>query len=255
MVPDLTDVTIVITRAAHQAEELATPLRALGARVVPLPLIGIAPPRDPTQLHQAALAKDQYDWIIFTSANAVEAFAACLTSLGELRASIAAIGSATRDAAERLGFRVALTPQRYVAESLAEAFAGENLSGRRVLIPRAARARDIVPDQLRQRGAHVDIVEAYRNVIPAEAAQAVAATFREPFPNWVLFASSSAVDHLFTLCSPQNLDGVRIATIGPVTSETVRKYGLTVHAEAHPHTAAGLVKAVAAAHMASLQQD
>jgi uroporphyrinogen-III synthase len=249
----LTGITIVVTRAPHQAEELAAPLRALGATVILLPLVGIAPARDPERLQEAALAADQYDWIVFTSANAVEAFASHLNSPEDVRARIAAIGSATRVAAENRNFRVSLTPPRYLAESLVEAFASEDLTGRRVLIPRAAVARDVVPDALRNRGAQVDIVEAYRNIIPPEAALGVATTFREPFPDWVLFASSSAVEHLLTLSSPQTLAAVRIATIGPATSATVREYGLTVHAEAHPHTARGLVETVAAAHMGSWQ--
>jgi uroporphyrinogen III methyltransferase/synthase len=252
---DLAGVTIVVTRAAHQAEELAAPLRALGATVILLPLVAIAPPLDPARLREAALGANQYDWIVFTSANAVEAFASNLNSAADVRARIAAIGSATRVAAENRDFRVTLMPQRYVAESLIEAFASEELTGRRVLIPRAAIARDVVPDALRNRGAHVDIVEAYRNIIPPEAALAAADTFREPFPEWVLFASSSAVDHFLTLCSPQTLARVSIATIGPITSATVREYGLTVRAEARPHTVRGLVETVAAAHMGSWQAE
>jgi uroporphyrinogen-III synthase len=251
MQTNLKGVTIVVTRAAHQAEELAAPLRTLGATVILLPLVEIAPTSDPARLQEAALAVNQYDWIIFTSANAVEAFASHVDSPSDVVARIAAIGSATRAAAEKRNFRVSLTPQHYVAESLAEAFAAEDLTGRRVLIPRAAIARDVVPDALRERGAEVDIVEAYRNIIPPEAAFGAATTFREPFPDWVLFASSSAVDHLLTLCGPGPLAHVRVASIGPATSATVRKHGLTVHAEAHPHSARGLVEAVAAAHMGS----
>ena len=245
----------MVTRAAHQAEELAAPLRAQGANVIVLPLIGIAPPRDPVPLREAARKADQYDWIVFTSANAVDAFAADPPDFSSAHARIAAVGPATREAAEARGFQVALTPRRYVAESLAEAFAAEQLTGARVLIPRAEIARDVVPEELRKLGALVDVVDAYRNVIPAEAAAGVAAAFRDPLPDWVLFASSSAVDRLASLCELAILRRLRIGTIGPVTSATVRKLGLPVHAEAHPHTVEGLVDAVVAAHMGSWQTD
>jgi uroporphyrinogen-III synthase len=255
MMAPLTGVRIVVTRAAHQAEELAAPLRAQGANVIVLPLIGIGPPRDPTPLHEAARLADQYDWIVFSSANAVDAFAAELADHPILHARIATVGSATQEAAEARGFHVALTPQRYVAESLAKAFAAEQLAGARVLIPRAEIARNVVPEELRRHGAQVDVVDAYRNIIPADAAAGVAATFRDPLPDWVLFASSSAVDHLAALCDLAVLHRLRIGTIGPVTSATVRKLGLIVHAEGNPHTVEGLVAAVVVAHMGSWQTD
>ena len=255
MAANLVGVRIVITRAAHQAEELAAPLRALGAQIISLPLIEIAPPADPAPLREAARNVDQYDWIIFTSANAVEAFAAEQPFVESRPVRIAAIGEATREAAEAREFHVSLIPKRYVAESLVEAFAAEQLAGSRILIPRAEVARDVVPELLRRRGAQVDVVDAYRNIIPPDAAQRAAETFREPLPAWVLFASSSAVDRLAALCSIDVLRRVRIGAIGPVTSQTVRKHALTVDAEANPHNARGLVSAVVSVHMASLHSD
>jgi uroporphyrinogen-III synthase len=255
MASPLAGINIVVTRAPHQAEELAGPLRAQGANVILLPLIEIAPPCNPAPLREAARQADQYDWIVFTSANAVDAFAAELVDRSIVNARVAAVGSATRGAAESRGFHVSLMPPRYVAESLAEAFASEQLAGSRVLIPRADVARDIVPEELRKLGAHVDAVDAYRNVVPPDAAAGVAAIFRDPLPHWVLFASSSATDHLAALCDRAVLRRLHIGTIGPVTSATVRKLGLAVHAEANPHTIEGLVDAVVRAHMGSLQTD
>jgi uroporphyrinogen-III synthase len=255
MAGKLAGVRIVVTRAAHQAEELAAPLRGEGATAIVIPLIGIAPPRDLGPLRDAARRADEYDWIVFTSANAVEAFAAELGSGTCLPARVAAVGSATREAAEARGFSVTLMPARYVAESLVEAFVAERLAGARVLIPRAEVARDIVPEELRRLGARVDVVDAYRNVVPPGAAEDVAGTFRDPLPDWVLFASSSAVEHLASLCDADVLKRVRIGTIGPVTSASVRKHGLRVHAEADPHTVPGMVRAVISAHMGSLQAD
>lgn len=247
----LANVRIVVTRAAHQAEELAAPLRAEGADVLLLPMIGITGPRDPERLRIAAASGDSYKWIIFTSANAVEAFGSEVSDPGSLTAKIATVGGATRDAAEARGFRVSITPQKYVAESLVDAFSGTDLTDARVLIPRAEVARDVVPDALRKRGALVDVVEAYRNIIPPEAADQALSVFRDPLPDWILFASSSAVDHLARLCSVDLIRRMQIATIGPVTSATVRHYGLNAMAEAQPHTVDGLVKAVLSVHMGS----
>jgi uroporphyrinogen-III synthase len=236
---------IVVTRPAHQGEELAAPLRAMGAEVILLPVIGIAPPLNSEPLREAAMRSNEYDWIIFTSANAVAAFADQLQETPPIRkARIATVGAATRHAAEARGFSIAVTPIEYVAESLMEALSGEDLNHRQVLIPSAAVTRDVVPGELRKRGAHVDVVEAYRNVIPHEAAEQAAAVFQEPYPDWVLFASSSAVDNLIGLIGVERLHRSKIASIGPVTSHTVRKHGLSVAAEAEPHTVQGLVDAI-----------
>jgi uroporphyrinogen III methyltransferase/synthase len=237
---------IVVTRAAHQAEELAAPLRELGAEVILLPVIAIAPPLDPEPLRRGAHQCSDYDWIIFTSANAVAAFVAELpVAPGDLRARVAAVGAATREAAEQQGFRVTITPGKYVAESLVAAFAQEDLRGRRILVPSAAVTRDVVVAELRNRGAQVDSVVAYRNVIPADAAQRSCQIFQPPYPDWVIFASSSAVENLVKLVGAGALSPVRIASIGPITSQTVRAHGLTVHAEAQVHSVEGLVEAVA----------
>jgi uroporphyrinogen-III synthase len=241
----LSGVRIVVTRAAHQAEELAKPLRALGAEVIMVPVIGIAPPSDPAPLRAAAKRADQYDWIIFTSANAIRAFAAEMPrSPATCQASIAAVGSATREAAVKHGFQVRLIPERYVAESLVEAFANHDLEGRRILVPSAAVTREVVPAELRKRGAQVDVVEAYRNVIPPEAAGTAANVFHEPYPDCVTFASPSAVDNLVQLIGTAPLRLVNIATIGPVTSKTVRKHGLEVAVEADPHTIEAMVSTI-----------
>ncbi|MGH9695089.1 MAG: uroporphyrinogen-III synthase, partial [Bryobacteraceae bacterium] len=130
---------IVVTRAAHQAEELAGPLRERGAQVLLLPAIAIAPPVDPHALEQAAAHADEFDWIIFTSANAIAAFVAALGHApGDFRARVATVGSATRAAAESAGFTVSLMPEKYVAEALVESFGSQDLAGQRVLIPSAA---------------------------------------------------------------------------------------------------------------------
>jgi uroporphyrinogen-III synthase len=234
-----------VTRAAHQAEELAGPLRELGAKVILLPVIDIAPPSDPERLRRAAADCASYNWIVFTSANGVEAFTRELSgNPSELSARIAVVGAATREAAERKGFRVNVTPERYVAESLVEALGPEELNGVRILIPSAAVTREAIAPELRKRGAQVDVVEAYRNVLPSDTEALARATFQEPYPDWVLFASSSAVDNLLRLVGVEALCRTKIASIGPVTSSTIRKHGLEPNVEAEPHTVQGLVSAV-----------
>lgn len=233
---------VVVTRAVHQAEELAAPLRAHGFEVILLPVIGIAPPADPKPLLEAAHNCDRYDWIIFSSVNALEAFAAHLTALPKAR--IATVGPATRAAAERAHLTVTLTPENYIAEALVAGFHGEDLRGKRILIPSAAVTRDVIPPALRARGADVEAVEAYRNVIPDGAAEKARQIFREPLPDWVTFASSSAVTNLVSLVGAGILHRVRLATIGPVTSATLREHGLEPTVEAAEHSVKGLLDAV-----------
>lgn len=236
---------IVVTRATHQAEELARPLRGLGAQVLLLPTIGIAPPLESGPLRQAAVACDHYDWILFTSTNALESFVSELVQgVTNCKARIATVGAATREAAERRGFRVSITPEKYVAESLVEAFASEDLEHCRVLIPSAAVTRDVVATKLKKRGADVTVVEAYRNVTPPDTASNAESVFREPYPDWITLTSSSAAENLIRITGVDLLRRMKIATIGPVTSETVRKHRLNVTTEAAVHSVAGLVAAL-----------
>ena len=207
-----------------------------------LPAIGIVSPGDPEPLREAVAACGRYDWILFSSVNAVEAFACRLTVVP--RARIATVGEATRDAAERRGLRVSVTPDRYVAEALVDALGQEQLSGKRVLIPSAAVTRDVIAPALRKLGAQVDVVEAYRNEIPADTKDRAAKVFREPLPDWITFASSSAVTNLVSLVGVETLKRLKIASIGPATSATLREHGLEATTEASEHTTKGLVKAV-----------
>lgn len=210
-----------------------------------LPVVAIAPPSDRARLRQAAAQSNEYDWIVFTSTNAVSAFATELPEPARMcKARVATIGAATRKAAEVQGFCVSLVPEKHVAEALVEAFAAEDLNGRRILIPSAALTRDVVAPELRKRGARVDVVEAYRNVLPAESAQRGKEIFCEPYPDWVVFTSSSAIDNLVHLIGTDALRHVRIASIGPITSDTVRKHGLEVAAEAAVQSVDGLVEAI-----------
>ena len=241
---------IVVTRDRRQAAELAAPLEELGAEVILLPSIEIQPAADFAPLDRAIARLKTYDWLIFTSVNGVKFFMERLDAsqrdLRAVTAKICAIGPATRAALEALHLKVDLMPQAYVAESLIEAFTEEHLAGRRILLPRAAVARDLVPVELTRREAHVDVVEAYRTAAPAALTeQAAGALARKP--DWITFTSSSTVKHLEKAVERGALRGIRIASIGPVTSQTIRECGLDVDAEANPHTMEGLVAAIVAA--------
>jgi uroporphyrinogen III methyltransferase/synthase len=236
---------IVVTRAREQADALASHLSTLGAGVIELPTIEIRPPADSAPLDRAIAQLDTYDWVIFTSANGVRFFLNHLDDLRKLHAKICAIGPATRATVEALHIKVDLMGKEYVAESLLEAFAAHDLSGKRVLLPRAAVARDLVPDELARRGARVDVVEAYRTVPPehlAEQARDILASR----PDCITFTSSSTVRNLVEAVGTGPLRGIPVASIGPITTQTAHDLGVEVTAQAKVFNVEGLVAAVLA---------
>jgi len=239
---------IIVTRDRRQSSMLAEPLEALGAEILFVPVIEIADAAESNPLDQTIQNLASYDWLIFTSVNGVRHFVEALDrsnrDLRDLKAKLCAIGSSTRAAVEALHLRVDVTPEEYVAESLLDALAGEDLRGKRILLPRAAVARDLVPITLRERGALVDVVEAYRTIIPSDAAARAKEAFASK-PGWITFTSSSTVTNLLAVTSRDALEGVKVASIGPVTSATAREAGLKVDVEAQPHTIEGLVEAIA----------
>lgn len=231
---------VVVTRAREQASDLVERLHDLGAETVELPVIEIGEPADGGgALRSAAARVGEYDWVAFTSANAVERFFVALDDVGaDTRAlggvRVAAIGPGTASALGRRGVRADLVPGRYVAEAVVDAFPD---GPGRVLLPRAAVARDALPDGLAVRGWTVDVVEAYRTAPgrPTEAARAAAAS-----ADAVTFTSSSTVSNYLAVAG----DGPRppvVACIGPVTAETARTAGIPVTAVAEEHTIAGLI--------------
>jgi uroporphyrinogen III methyltransferase/synthase len=240
---------IVVTRAQDQAGDFSARLRSLGADAVELPVISIQPPQDPGPLDRAIGHLALYDWLIFTSVNGVRFFMDRLDrsdqDLRSFKARICAIGPATRRAVEDLHLKVDRMPEEYVAESLVEVFRSERLQGKRVLLPRAAVARDLIPAELTKLGAQVEVVEAYRNVVPenaAERAREIFAAARKP--DWITFTSSSTVENCFAIAGREAFEGIRIASIGPVTSRTAREHGLKVDVEAKQFTLDGLLEAI-----------
>jgi len=241
---------IVVTRAKGQSDALSARFRALGAEVIEMPVIEMRPAADRAPLDRAISTLASYDWLIFTSANGVRFFMDRVSESGAglagLRAQICAIGPATRAAVESLGLKVDLMGKEYVAEGLVEAFAPFELAGRRILLPRAAVARDLVPAELERRGAQVDVVEAYRTVIPESAAAQAREIFGARKPDFVTFTSSSTVRNFVAAAGAEALRGVKAVSIGPVTTATARELGLEIAAEARVYTTDGLVQAVLA---------
>jgi uroporphyrinogen III methyltransferase/synthase len=240
---------IVVTRAKGQAAALSRRLRALGAGIVELPTIEIQPAADTAPLDRAIANLHSYDWLIFTSANGVRFFLerldASSSDLRALRARVCAIGPGTRAAVEALHLKVDLMGKEYVAESLLEAFAAHSLKGTRVLLPRAAVARDVVPAELARRGALVDVVEAYRTVAPERATRQAAGIFGGASkPDCIAFTSSSTVRNFVAAAGAAALEGVAVASIGPITTGTARDLGIAVTTEAKVFSIDGLVEAI-----------
>jgi len=242
---------VLVTRALQQAGNLSDGLRALGAEPVEVPVLEIIPPESYAPLDDALKHLDRYDWLILTSSNTLQAISARCARFGVNPVNaeglkVAAIGSATAEAARHFGYSVALVPQSYVAESLAEGLR-DRVAGKRVLLARAAVARDVIPDALRKVGAEVDVVEAYRNGLPEAAPEQLRRAVADGL-DAATFTSSSSVTHLAEAVRVAGiawpLAGVPAVSIGPVTSQTLRELGWPPVAEASPSRVPGLIAAV-----------
>jgi uroporphyrinogen III methyltransferase / synthase len=242
--------TVVVTRTRDQAGTLTAQLRESGADVIELPTIEIQPASDYGPLDHAISHLADYDWLIFTSANGVRHFLdrldASSADLRCIRGRICAIGPATLEALQQFHIKVDVLASEYVAEGLLKSLAAFDLSGARILIARAAVARDILPNELRARGGEVDVVEAYRTVPPAGLAERAIEILRKK-PDWITFTSSSTVTNLIELIGPAALSGTKAASIGPVTSATLRNYSIEPRVQATEYTVAGLVDAILSA--------
>jgi len=250
----LSAVRILVGRAKHQAGALSANLRELGAEVIEIPFIEIRPPQSYEPLDDALRKIRSYDWLILTSVNGVNAV---WERLNEVKVGnsdfdhlkIAAIGPATRKAVEKRGLKVDVVPRQYVAESVVESLR-DKVAGANVLLARAKVARDVIPKELRKLGAAVDVIEAYETMVPAKSRLELEVLLKnlERRPDVIMFTSSSSVRNFLGLLPEgkkrELLDGVRFASIGPVTSATLRDLGLKVHIEASEFTIPGLVRAV-----------
>jgi len=246
-VKPLQDRRILVTRRREQSASLVDALSARGATVVEVPLVAQEPPEDPGPLDEALGGLMRYEWLAFTSANAVEAVADGLAHRGAALPApvrLASVGPTTAQAiAERFTGRCAdLQPaSQYRAEGLVEAFRAHDLRGRRVLLPVSDRARDALAVGLRVQGAEVDVVVAYRTVMPADARARLERAVSEGV-DLVILASPSAVEGLVAALGVR-ARGLAVAVIGPVTARAARESGLDVRAVASAATAQGLAEA------------
>ncbi len=253
---------VLVTRAAHQGSELAAHLQARGLEPAVIPAIELAPPSSFEPLDRAIQELASFDWLLFTSANAVEALGERLAGESPaFRGRVAAIGPATARALEAIGLSADLVPAQAVAEALTEALlplarqpAGR---GTRFLLIRAEQAREHLPDQLIAAGAEVVVAPAYRTVVPQRSIEQLQALLRPEgtlYPAQaeaplaaITFTSSSTARNLAALCASAGVElppsALRVS-IGPITSGTLRELGLAPHVEAREATVASLAEAV-----------
>ncbi len=249
--------TVLITRAREQASESAALFAELGARVIQFPTIAVRPLPDNALLDQAVTRLASYDWVVFSSANGVTHFAGRLDALGlDARAfgsaKIAAVGPATAERLRALGLRPDFIPARHVAESAAEGLIALGVEGKRILLPRALKARDVLPAELTKAGARVDDVPAYETVPADNAAlkEHVLGELEAGTLSCITFGSSSTVRNFLAAVPAEMLKAhpeTKLASIGPVTSATLRDAGLEPDIEPEEYTIPGLVRAVCAA--------
>jgi len=243
---------IVVTRPEEQAEEFARLLAAEGAQAILFPTIRITPPASWDGVDRALAGLDGYDWIVFTSANGVKHFFARLRDRGgDIRdlkgVRICTIGPATAAAVGAMGIRVDLVPAEYISEGVVRSFETVDLEGRRVLLPRAAEARDVIPEGLAKRGAAVDVVTAYRTVRSKSRKEDLQALLDAGRVDVVTFTSPSTVVNFKKIMGDEPLpEKVRIACIGPVTVAAAKKQGFTVDVYQETFTIPGMVKALVA---------
>lgn len=240
---------VLVTRSRDQASGLSALLREQGAEPVEFPVIRIAPPESYDELDAALDRIDTYDWALFTSANGVRAVIDRLRDIGrDVRwlkgPRVGAIGPATAETIGCLGVRVDFTPSKFVAESVVEEFP-EDPAGKRILIPRAKEAREVLPEKLREKGAQVDIVTSYRTVIEESCAPPIREMLQKGEIDIITFTSSSTVKNFVQLVGRESVpEGVTIACIGPITAQMAEEHGLKPDIVAEEYTIEGLVRAL-----------
>ncbi len=244
----LAGLRIVVTRARAQASGLAADLRDLGAEVIELPAIRIEPRLDSDEVRRAVDSIHTYALVCLTSPNGVNLLFEAMARAGRdaralANATVAAIGPGTSGALAAHGIAADVVPERFVAEALAEALEPVEVAGRPVLVARAAEARQVLPEALRERGADVDVVALYGTV----REQPTAAELEEvQSADYLTFTSSSTVRNFAEALDRRLPEGARVVSIGPVTSDAAREAGFEVAAEAERHDIEGLIEALLA---------
>ena len=244
---------IVVTRARKQASDMVKKLSGLGAECLEYPVIRIAEPGDTSLLDEAINKIHSFDWLVFTSVNAVDVFFARMAELGKDTRALghiqtAAIGPATAERMRRAGLNADIVPESYRAESVVAAFAEKPVAGKRILLPRAAGARPVLPVELAKMGADVEEIIAYHTVSDTQETGSLLKGLREKTIDLVTFTSSSTVTNFKALLPKDEFDeltaGVPIAAIGPITAETALENGFTVDVTADTYTIDGLCDAI-----------
>jgi uroporphyrinogen III methyltransferase/synthase len=245
--------TIAVTRTREQASELVNRLSALGAECLECPTIRIVPPRDWSPLDSAIDRLDKYDWLVLTSVNGVNSFFNRLfekgkdvRALGKLRT--VTIGPATASRLRDFGFHSDIVPETYRAESIIEAFEKEPMEGQKILLPRAKEARPILPIEVRKMGATVDEIAVYETKQATESVDLLLNRLKDRSVDLVTFTSSSTVKNFKAALPEEQFESlvkrVKVASIGPITSDTARELGLHVDVEATEYTIPGLCDAI-----------
>lgn len=240
---------IVVTRPRGQAGSLIEGLERLGAETIHCPTIRITEDEGALGLRRAISELDSFDWVVFTSANGVRIFwkalrAARAASALPARLRVAAIGPATGRALRERGVEPSLVPDEYVAEAVADALTRvDDLAGRRVLLPRAAGARPVLPERLRAAGARVDEVAAYESMPDEEGIERLRETVKRRRVDMITFTAASTV-RCFVDVAGSDVGDARVAAIGPVTAAVARELGMRVDVEAEEYTVEGLLRAI-----------
>ncbi len=245
---------VLVTRAKAQASELSDLIRAQGGEPIECPTIDFIPPDDWAEVDAAIEQLATYHWLVLTSVNGVKAFMQRLWHHGrDARAlaglQVCCIGPRTAEEVRRFGIDADLVPETFQAEGLIDVLKRAGVSGQRVLLARAAQAREILPEELERSGAFVRVVKVYKTVVPVIERERVQQLFRDHLIDVVTFASSSTVRNFFQLFDEardlrQRLNGTIIASIGPITANTIREMGLDVHVMATRNTIPALVQSL-----------
>ncbi|MFP4213827.1 MAG: uroporphyrinogen-III C-methyltransferase [Desulfohalobiaceae bacterium] len=245
---------VIVTRAREQASSLLSMLEELGACCFQFPTIRIQELQDYSLVDQELQGLGEYQWLIFTSVNGVYYFWQRLKAAGkDSRAlsgcRVAAIGPATADRLRQEGIEPDFVPDKYVAEHVLQGLLQRGIKGRKVLIPRAETAREVLPRELRQAGAEVRVLPVYRTVLAGENREEIQQALQGGEIRFITFTSSSTVHNFFQLIPAGELEGhrqsgLRLACIGPVTARSLEEYGLQADVMPQEYTIPGLVQAL-----------
>ena len=244
---------ILITRPEEQAKDFIEALKAQGAEPISFPTIRIISPRDWVKVDNAIENLTTYDVLIFTSVNGVKFFFQRLKEKGKNIGSLkklkmVAIGPKTAAAIERRHLRVDIVPKKFQAESVVEALEKKGITGKRFLLPRAEKARDVLPKEITKRGGYIDVVTVYRTSKGEGNIQEVKELLRKRLIHVITFTSSSTVKNFVELLAEKNISkmiqGAVVASIGPITADTAASFGIRTDIMPKDYTIQGLIKAI-----------